>query len=230
MRKIYLVPFFAFMLAVSVSCAKKQPSAEYVYAASLHKNYAPYYYKGEKNLADITFYKAVDAFQRMDSPCNISRLYISKYALAEKEAVQEDLVLAARYADAGLCENEGRIAAFLAGSYDGKPNRLEEPFSLIARFEESGRYSSLISYAGNKNTDPASAVRIYRLVADGIVDGEPEKALEFAEKAREIDAVYGWALGLSRDLDIQIRATEKLGGDVISLTERKRLIDSKLSN
>ena len=229
MRKMYIAPFFALLMLVSVSCAKKQPSAEYIYAASLHKNYAAYYYKGEKSLADITFYKAVDAFQRMDSPCNISRLYISKYSLAEKEADIEDLKLAFSYADTGLCKDELLIASFLAGEYVGSKNRLEEPFEQLFLFEKTEKYSSVISYAGNKNTDPASAARLYRHVADKLIDTDPKKAYGFAEKAWEIDSTYGWTLGLSRDLDILIAASEKLGEDTTILRERKRLIDLKLS-
>lgn len=229
MRKIYLAPILACVFAVSFSCAKKQPSAEYIYAASLHKNYAPYYNKGGKTLADMTFYKAVDAFQRMDSPCNISRLYISRYSLAEKDADTEDLKLASSYANTGRCADEVAIIEYLSGTYDGKTSKLEEPFEQIAKFEKTGKYSSLISYAEQKDTSPDSAARLYRLVADKIVDTEPKKAYAYAERAWAIDSTYGWTLGLSRDLDILIRAGQKLEKDVDDLIERKRLIDLKLS-
>jgi hypothetical protein len=75
-----------------------------------------------------------------------------------------------------------------------------------------------------------STVRLYRLVAAAITDTEPEKAYELAEKARVIDSTYGWTLGLSRDLDIMIKAYGKLGRDTSALIERKRLIDAKLTN
>ncbi len=219
------------LLITAAACGQKQKSSsEYIYAASLHKNYSSYYYKGQQKVADITFYKALDAFQRMDSVCNISRMYITKYVLAENDAHSEDLAKASAYAGLGGCDDEKSVTRFLSGDNITETDSLEEPFSLIAEFRESGKYSSLLSYAEDKDTRSDSAVRLYRLIASEITDSEPEKAYELAEKARVIDSTYGWTLGLSRDLDIMIKAYGKLGRDASALIERKRLIDAKLTN
>ncbi|QAR33378.1 hypothetical protein EP073_08185 [Geovibrio thiophilus] len=228
MRKLILIT--ALLIAAAACGQKQKSSSEYIYAASLHKNYSSYYYKGQRKMAEITFYKAVDAFQRMDSVCNISRLYITRYVLAEQDAAGEDLAKAAAYAETGGCGGEKALTGFLTGDNVTDSDSLEEPFSLIAEFEQTGKYSDVLSYAENKSTLSDSAVRLYRLVAAKITETEPEKAYELAEKARIIDSTYGWTLGLSRDLDIMIKAYGKLGRDASALIERKRLIDAKLTN
>lgn len=228
MRKLVILT--ALFIAVTACGQKQKSSSEYIYAASLHKNYSSYYYKGQQKMADITFYKAQDAFQRMDSVCNVSRLYITRYALAEQDALPADLAKASAYAELGNCPDEKLITAFLSGDNLTDTGSLEKPFSLIAEFKRTGKYSALISYAEDGDTMSDSTVRLYRLVAAAITDTEPEKAYELAEKARVIDSTYGWTLGLSRDLDIMIKAYGKLGRDTSALIERKRLIDAKLTN
>ena len=226
MKNVFIIAVSALMI---FSCSSKKPSKEYIYAASLHQNYADYYYKGEKMVADITFYKGVDSFIKMDSFCNASRMYISRFALAENEADKKDALLALEYAEAGACEDEALIANFLLEGQTERNGKLEKPFSLIAEFYESGRYSAMLSYAdSNSSSFASSAVRIYRLVAEGIVNKEPKKALEIVTKAHEIDTAYGWTLGIYRDLEIMIKAQENLGADTESLAKRKQIIKQKL--
>ncbi|GAB1534568.1 hypothetical protein ADMFC3_01990 [Geovibrio sp. ADMFC3] len=227
MKRITLLILFC--LAAAACGDKPKSSAEYIYASSLHKNYSSYYYKGDSKMADITFYKALDAFQRMDSVCNISRLYITKYVLAEQEASSDELAKASAYSELAECVDEKLIISFLAGDSIKNTDDLEKPFSLIAEFMKTGKYSDLLSYADGGNTNPDSKVRLYRLIAANLTDSEPEKSCELAEKARVIDSTYGWTLGISRDLAIMIEAYGKLGRDTSVLIERKRLIDAKLA-
>lgn len=218
------------LLTTVISCGKKQNTTEYVYAASMHRDYATYYYKGNFPVADFTFYKGVDAFVRMDSMCNVSRMYITRYIIAEESSIIADLENAFAYAEIGNCYEEMLITGFLQGDTIENTNNLEKPFSLIADFQRTGKYSSLEYYAESQiGTDDSSAVRIYRLIANSILDKEPKKAFELAEKARHIDSAYGWTLGLSRDLEIMIKSNAKQGKETSDLIERKKLIDAKLT-
>jgi hypothetical protein len=220
MKKLIIIILCLF---TAVACGGKKLSGEFLYASNLYSTSTDYYLKGEQLLADISFYKSVDAFQRMDDLCNISRLYIGRYVLSEDNASAEDLVTANRYASLDSCEEEKTVIAFLSGNeYDA--DLLEEPYSLLAKTYEDNKTGRLVSYAGGEKTPKETASRLYRFSAAKMASSEPEEACELLKTARELDSLQGWTLNIYRDLNLMLSVCKDNSIDKEQISKRSELL------
>ncbi|WP_022849892.1 hypothetical protein [Limisalsivibrio acetivorans] len=223
MKKLLVISAALFLIA----CSGKKTSPEYNSAVHEYSSFVERYLRGSFKAADFAFYKSVDAFVRLDSFCNASRVYIGRYVIEAKRGKDELLNSASKYASLDNCTVEERIISFLSG--DNVTGELPQPYSGIKDLHASNP-SPLESYASKEDTPPESASRIYRMLARHYTGKDTKKAEEMLESARRIDSYNGWTLNLFRDNILLADIYEKAGRDNKHLLERARLLELKLDN
>ncbi|MCD8553022.1 hypothetical protein [Seleniivibrio sp.] len=204
------------------SCASKpQSSPDFLYGSRFFNVYMENYLKGEPKVAESYFYKAEAQFRKVDSLCNLSRIYLGRYVLEEGEEDPAVLELAKKYADLGACEEEQQSVLYLTGQkYDG--NKLPEPFRTI----EGTDREKLAYIATDSKFDDVTKTRLLRKAAIDYIIDNPKRSEELAEKALELDKYHGWSLNLLRDLIIIKNARIKQGKNADDIATRIELIKS----
>lgn len=206
--------------AVIASCASKpQSSEEFLYGSKLYNEFQEYYLKGEPELADAAFLKAEAQFQKVDSVCNLSRIYIGRYTLDEAANNTQALDTARRYAEIGSCTEEQQVLNFIEQKPFDK-DKLPEPYATINGLSTE----AIISKAENDKFDDITSTRLLRNVAIGYIISNPAQAEEIMQKALTVDKYHGWTLNILRDLIIIKSAMEKQNKDTDDIEARIKLV------
>lgn len=208
-------------------CSSVKQSPDFSYGSGLYSKYIDTTLKGNNELAELNFYKAVDVFQRMDDFCNISRLYISRYVLEPEHNID----FLAKSKEMGIlqnCEEELNVVSYLLGeSFNEKT--LAEPYSIIHKAEAKNNPKLLVEYAKDeKNNNDESRSRMYRLAASKYIKSDPENAEILIKEAQIIDGFNGWTVNLISDIELLISVYSELKKDTTNLLKRKALLEKKL--
>jgi hypothetical protein len=219
MRKLILISTVSFLL---FSCGSKPVSSpDFLYGSRFFNVYMENYLKGEPKVAESYFYKAEAQFRKVDSLCNLSRIYIGRYVLEEGDGDKAVLETAKKYADLGTCEEEQQSVLYLSGqTYD--KSKLPEPFDSTAGADRE----RIAGIATDSKFDDITKTRLLRKAAIDYIIDSPEKAEQLAEKALDIDKYHGWSLNLLRDLIIIKNARIKQGKNADDIATRIELIRS----
>jgi len=208
--------------ALLYSCASKpESSPDFLYGSRFFNVYMENYLKGEPKVAESYFYKAEAQFRKVDSLCNLSRIYLGRYVLEEGDGDPAILETAKKYADLGACEEEQQSALFLGGQTFDK-DKLPEPFKSI----QGADREKIADMADNSKFDDVTKTRLLRNAAIGYIIDSPERSEELAEQALVIDKYHGWSLNLLRDLIIIKNARMKQGKNTDDIATRIELIKS----
>jgi len=224
-RYLLLTALTLFLISCGGGGAKQSP--DFLYGSKLYDNYTNFYLKGNILLADKNFLKAVDTFQKMDSACNLSRLYIGRYVLNEENREEKLLEAAMKFASFEKCEAETHITEHLMRRKVPEGN-LEEPYKSIAKMNRTNNEGDVLSYINDKDTTEVSKSRLYRLLAKRNINGNLKKAEEYVNLAHDIDRFNGWTLNLYRDIKILITIYEKTGRPTDGLIKRENMLSIKL--
>lgn len=217
MKKIIIAMATVAILASCVS--KSQSSEEFLYGSKLYNEFQEYYLKAEPALADAAFTKAEAQFQKIDSVCNLSRIFIGRYTLDEAGTDATSLEFAKKYAQIGNCEEEQQVINFIEQKPFDK-NKLPEPYISI-----NGQSTDELVKSVEKNKfDDITGTRLLRNAAIGYIIKNPAQAESLAGKALTLDKYHGWSLNILRDLIILKDAMEKQNKDTADIDARIKLV------
>ncbi|WP_303850325.1 hypothetical protein [Seleniivibrio woodruffii] len=208
--------------ALIYSCAgKPESSPDFLYGSRFFNVYMENYLKGEPKVAESYFYKAEAQFRKVDSLCNLSRIYIGRYVLEEGDGDPAVLETAKKYADLAACTEEQQSVLFLSGQKYDK-DKLPEPFRSI----QGADREKIADLADRSEFDDITKTRLLRNAAIGYIIDSPVRSEELAEQALAIDKYHGWSLNLLRDLIIIKNARIKQGKNTDDIATRIELIKS----
>jgi len=219
MRNLLIVTAISLLM---LSCSgKPKSSPDFLYGSRYYNVYMENYLKGEPKVAESYFYKAEAQFRRVDSLCNLSRLYLGRYVLEEGQEDAAVLEMAKKYAALGQCQEEAESVLYLSGQAHDR-DKLPEPFRTIS----GATPEKLASAAESSKFDDVTKTRLLRKAAIGYIMDSPALSEELAEKALAIDKYHGWSLNLLRDLIIIKNARIRQGKNAEDIITRIELVKS----
>lgn len=217
-----------FIVATITGCVSKEYPEGFLYSKRMYNNYISHYLKGRKELADVSYYKAVGQLQKYDAVCQISRLYISRYLLAEDYGNYKYLNEAYEYAELKDCDYENNLINFLADKEYNIEN-LSKVYKGYAVYKETGDYKKFDSVLNDPEVRDSEKSRFYRILAEELLPESPSESDYFIKKAYEVDAFKAWTLNIYRDLKIMLKLCKIRKGDNCSnYRKRLSLIEIKL--
>lgn len=220
MKKLILIS--AALLLISCG-AKPKSTQEFMYGSRLYNQFQENYLKGEAKLADYNFYKSEEQFMKVDSLCNLSRIYIGRYVIDETGSDSASMELAKRYAEVGGCQEELAAVGYLTGNKYDK-SLLPEPYKTI-----NGLDTEELLYAAKYDKfDDITKTRLLRKAAIDYIMLKPELSEQIAMQAAEIDKARGWTVNILRDLIITKIARKKQNKDIRHIETRIELLKSQL--
>ncbi len=221
MRKLIILTAAALLV---FSCGSKQKSApDFLYGSKLYSQFQMYYLKGDAKLADYNFYKSEAQFMKVDSVCNLSRIFIGRFVIQETGEDTASLEVAKKYAEAGRCSEENNIIAYLENK-DFDKDKLTEPYSTINKLS----LKEMASADVNSYFDDVTKTRLLRKASINYIMQNPALSEEIAQKAIAIDKLNGWSLNILRDLIIIKEARLKQNKEVKDIETRIQLIKTQL--
>lgn len=221
MRKLILLLTLA--VAVSACGSKPKSSPDFLHGSRLYQQFQEYYLKGDPKLADYNFYKAEAQFQRVDSVCNLSRIYIGRYVIQETESDNDALIVAKKYAEAGDCAEEINAVDYFMKK-DFNIDILSEPYKSI-----NGLTGEKLARAAESDKfDDITKTRLLRKAAIEYILTNPVLSEEIAGRALSIDKLHGWSLNILRDLIIIKNACEKQSRDCRDIETRINLVRTQV--
>ncbi len=215
-------------LFLVLGCSSKKYSSGYLYGEKLYDSYIDLYLKGNRELAELNFYKSVSVFAERDDMCNISRLYISRYLLAEDYGEKTYLIKAEKYAVLKNCETEKNLINFLFHS-DYNVDILNDLYVAYSHFLKTGEVSDLEKALANKKLNDSAKSRFYRILANNYIKSDIKRAGEYIDLAYEIDTFNGWTLNILRDLKLKLKICENTKYKCESIKKRILFIKNKLN-
>jgi hypothetical protein len=221
MKKLLIFVVIAIFLS---SCSSKKVSQSYTLGEDRFLKHIDTYLQGLP-VSEVYFLKSVDAFQKRDDFCNLSRLYITKYLLNEEEIDEKSINIAYFYAKNGNCFSEQNLINYhLQKEYD--EDKLPTYYKTYIKVVENNNYASLNKKL-SKSPDYFLS-RILRKTATEILEKDPKLAVSLVEDAHKIDAFNGWTLNLYRDLLILKKGYEMQGMDTETIDVRIENLKVKL--
>ena len=219
LKIIYILLFTIFF---SVSCSTKIQDRDLTIAMTLTNRATEYQLKGDHKMASYSYTRAIQKFRDLGSFCNMARVSIilSTNDILDSKKLVEDAIA---FSTLGKCEEEINISLYLnQGSYN--INTLPEPYKSFAKYDKTKNVNYLLNVAKKKSSSERVKSIAYRKAALAIMEIDPIKAYEYAEKAVEIDSKNAWTANLIEDEKIKIKSYRLQGKKEDILTERLRIL------
>lgn len=213
---------FLLISLFSLSCSKKVEDKDLTLAMTLTNRASEYQLKGDHKMAIYSYTRAIQKFRDLGDFCNMARVSIilSTNGLLDSIKLVEDAVV---FSTLGKCVEEMNIAMYL-NKNNYQLNILPEPYKSFAKYDKTKDISYILNVTKKRSSSDRIKSIAYRKAALAIMEINPLKAFDYAEKADEIDSKNAWTANLIENEKIKIMSYRLQGKKEDILAERLKIL------